>query len=107
MPTRYLDITDVLLIAERLTGESAVEIQRRSRPQDIEAALLEPSAELDGVERYPELHDKAAALLRAALHFCGSIPRTRQLAWVVMREFLARNDALWQAGDEDPASILR
>ena len=102
MPVRYLDLSDLLLIAERVSGIPAADLQRSSHAHLLEAALLQPSAELEGVQRHPRLVDKAAALMAGLVRLTG-VPRAgRGLAWIAMREFLARNGVAWQGNDPTP-----
>jgi prophage maintenance system killer protein len=102
LPVRYLDLSDLLLIAERLSGLPAAELQRGSHAHLLEAALLQPSAELEGIERHPRLVDKAAALMASLVRLTGVPREGRSLAWVAMREFLARNGVAWNGEDPTP-----
>lgn len=105
MPVSYLDLSDVLLITERLSGFAAADLQRGSRAHLLEAALLQPSAELRGVERHPRLSDKAAALMAALLRLSGVPREGRSLAWTAMREFLARNGVTWKGEVPHPDTV--
>lgn len=102
MPVRYLDLSDLLLIAERLSGLAAADLQRSSRTHLLEAALLQPSAESEGIERHPRLADKAAALMAALLRLTGVPREGRTLAWTAMREFVARNGGVWEGEGPNP-----
>jgi prophage maintenance system killer protein len=102
LPVHYLDLSDLLLIAERLSGLPAADLQRSSHAHLLEAALLQPSAELGGVERHPRLVDKAAALMAGLVRITGVPREGRSLAWVAMREFLARNGVAWNGEDPSP-----
>jgi prophage maintenance system killer protein len=102
MSVHYLDLSDLLLITERLSGLEAADVQRSSHAHLLEAALLQPSAELEGIERHPRLADKAAVLMAALLELAG-VPRDgRSLAWTAMREFLARNGVGWEGDGPSP-----
>lgn len=102
MSIRYLDLVDLLLITERLSGIAAADLQRSSHAHLLEAALLQPSAEFEGVERHPRLADKAAALMAALLRLTGVPREGRSLAWAAMREFLARNGVAWEGDGPNP-----
>jgi hypothetical protein len=105
MGTRHLDIADVLVIAERLSGTYAADLQRESRVHMLESALLRPGSELDGRPIYPSLTDKAAALM-LGLHRMGAVPgHGPALAWVGLREFLARNGARWHVEPPEPQVV--
>jgi prophage maintenance system killer protein len=96
MTTRYLDITDVLLIAERLAGVNAGELQRLAPMHRLEAALLGTSAAIDGEERYVTTVQKAAVLCARLLQAPALSSHNLQVAWVSTREFLVRNNAVWR-----------
>lgn len=102
MSVSYLELSDLLLITERLSGIGAADLQRGSRVHLLEAALLQPSAELNGVERHPRLSDKAAALMAALLRMSGVPREGRSMAWTAMREFLARNGVGWDGDGPNP-----
>jgi prophage maintenance system killer protein len=105
MPVRYLELADLLLITERLSGVAAADLQRSSRAHLLEAALLQPSAELRGVERHPRISDKAAALMAALVRLSGVPREGRGLAWAAMREFLARNGVVWEGDGPSPETV--
>jgi hypothetical protein len=102
----YLDIADVLVIAEQLSGRGVAELEAQVAVHELEAALLRPSAELGGRPRHVRLSAKAAALMSALLGL--SLPRreARALAWFATREFLARNGAPWDGGVDVGAALF-
>lgn len=101
MSPRYLDIADFMVACERLTGEDAASLRHRFPAHSVEAALLAPSAELDGELRHPHLAEQAAVLMAAILRLGGSSNETRLLAWVLMRDFLGRNGVPWEPAEAD------
>ena len=103
--TSYLDLADVLLIAESITGVDAVHLQRASEVHLLETALLVPSASRRGEPRHPTLAGKAAALL-VALVDAAALPRANErVAWTAMREFLGRNGERWRPDPRDADEI--
>jgi prophage maintenance system killer protein len=98
MPVRYLELSDLFVMTEQLSGRPAADVQRLSRADLLEAALLRPSEELHGIERHPRLSEKAAALMAALLQLSATRREGRGLAWTAMREFLARNGSTWIGG---------
>lgn len=86
--TEYLDADDVLVIAEALLGKAEV--------RDLgllHAALGNPQQSFDGVDLYPTLELKAAAMLRS-LAGPGQwlVDGNKRVAFAVTLYFLHRND---------------
>ena len=89
---RYLDLTEVLLIAEPFAGLDAETLAKLPRVGLADSALHAPQASFGGEEFYPELVDKAAVL---AWHLCQNHPfpdGNKRTAWTAMRVFLLLND---------------
>lgn len=60
-PVEYLDVEDVISIASSIAGEQVV-------PRDyglLSSAVARPQASFFGQDAYPDIYDKAAALLHS------------------------------------------
>ena len=108
--TRYLELADYLLIAEAVLEIPAERLARLERISLAESALLAPAAEFEGTEAYPDLVAKAAAL---CWHLVKNHPLpdgNKRAAFLALRVFLDRNDAVWHRSPDDPAetdSVIR
>ncbi|WP_108719059.1 type II toxin-antitoxin system death-on-curing family toxin [Miniimonas sp. S16] len=85
--TVYLDVDDLLASARAFLG---------AEPQVRDAALLSsalarPAAQMYGVEAYPELIDKAAALLISVTNNHALVDGNKRLGWVATRLFFLLN----------------
>ena len=114
--TYYIGSGDFFLIAEAvlsqrrgLEGHSARDLARSTSVPRLLSALDAPKAAIEDVELYPTLALKAAVL-------CVRIARNRPLpydnsavALIVMREFIARNNAHWTpppGGDDEVVAVV-
>jgi hypothetical protein len=87
----YLDLADLLLIAEAVLDIPAEDLSRAGRMDLAESALHAPAAEFGGVEFYPDLARKTAVLasrlIRATIHCpmatSGSATCARWSSWPV------------------------
>ena len=108
--TRYLELADYLLIAEAVLEIPAERLARLERISLAESALLDPAAEFEGTEAYPDLVAKAAAL---CWHLVKNHPLpdgNKRAAFLALRVFLDRNGAVWHRSPDDPAetdSVIR
>ncbi|MFF9848212.1 type II toxin-antitoxin system death-on-curing family toxin [Streptomyces litmocidini] len=84
----YLSAEDVLVVAEHAVDDQTVVVRDAGL---LESAVHRPSAAVFGEEAYPELLDKAAALLQSlAVH--RSLPDgNERAAWLSCVTFLAMN----------------
>lgn len=103
MTVRYLDLADLLVVAEWVLGESVESIARSARLGLAESALHAPAAEFGGVEFYPDLPTKAAVLCVRLVKNHPLVDGNKRLGFVCMIEFLRRNGCAWTPpeGDED------
>lgn len=85
--TRYLTTTDLLAIAHATMGGEAL-IRDEGL---IDSAAARPRTTMFGADAYPDLHEKAAALLHSVLRNHPLIDGNKRLAWVAARVFLALN----------------
>lgn len=96
--TRYLTTADLLAIAHATMGGEAL-IRDEGL---IDSAAARPRTTMFGTDAYPDLHEKAAALLHSVLRNHPLIDGNKRLAWVAARVFLALNGFDF-APDEDRA----
>ena len=85
---KYLSLAQVLLIAEEVTLVPVETLLRVSRIDLLESAILAPATELIGLDPYPTLSDKTAAL---AFHIARNHPLpdgNKRLAFLSAYEFL-------------------
>lgn len=83
----YLDIEDLLYIAERATGSSA-------EVRDIgllESAAARPRASGFGADAYPTVHDKAAALLHSIVRNHALVDGNKRLGLAAVLAFYGLN----------------
>lgn len=99
----YLDLADLLVIAEMLLDTPAEDLAKAGRLDLAESALHAPAARFDGVEFYPDMATKAAVLCAHLVKNHPLIDGNKRLAFVAMVEFLERNGYSWTPpeGDED------
>lgn len=82
----YLDLDDLLYVAERTLGEVAV--------RDIgllESALARPQASAFGEDAYPSVHAKAAALLHSIARNHALVDGNKRLALAAVIAFYGLN----------------
>jgi death-on-curing protein len=91
----YLDLADYLLIAEAVIGVPAEQIARWPGIGLAESALHAPGASFEGVELYPDVLDKAAVLCVRLARNHPLPDGNERVAYLVLLEFLARNDIEW------------
>ncbi|GAB3803441.1 type II toxin-antitoxin system death-on-curing family toxin [Micromonospora zhanjiangensis] len=98
----YLDVDDLVEIA-------AVVLDETPRIRDLgllSSAAVRPGTVAFGQEAYPDLWDKAAALLHSACMNHALIDGNKRLAWAATRVFLALNDVPIRAVDVDQAEAF-
>lgn len=87
--TEYLDLEDLLAAAEAAVGG----------PPDVrdigllQAAAARPSATAFGEDAYPDLDQKAAAILHSIVTSHPLVDGNKRLGWVAVRLFYRMNDA--------------
>lgn len=82
----YLDLDDLLKIAERVIGKVLVRDAGL-----LESALVRPQATYFGVDPYPTLEEKAAALLHSLVCNHALIDGNKRLGLAAMIVFLGVN----------------
>lgn len=83
----YLDVEDLLYIAERATG-AAVEVCDIGL---LEAAAARPRATAFGANAYVTIHDKAAALLHSVVRNHALVDGNKQLGLAAVIAFYGLN----------------
>jgi len=82
----YLDLDDLLKIAERVIGSVVVRDAGL-----LESALVRPQADYFGEDPYPTLEEKAAALLHSLVGNHALIDGNKRLGLAAMIAFLGIN----------------
>ncbi|GAA2499284.1 hypothetical protein GCM10010406_39780 [Streptomyces thermolineatus] len=84
---RHVRIDEVLTIARKVNGT-----EHSVRDMGLLASAIErPRVDVFGVELYPTLHEKAAALLHSVARNRALIDGDRRTAWLALRVFLRFN----------------
>lgn len=96
LSTRYLELEDALDLCERL-GVGPVRDMGL-----LSSALHRPQTTLFGVDAYPELTSKAAALLDSVVRNHALVDGNERLGWMCMVVFLDLN-GIWLEVDDDVA----
>ncbi len=98
--TEYLDREDVLV-----AGAAAVGVELRVADYGLlDAAVARPQATAFGVDAYPDLFTKAAALLQSLARNHALIDGNKRTAWAAAWTFLYLNDVELDPGfDVDDA----
>ncbi len=86
--TLYLDLQDLLAAADAAVSQPA-EIRDIGL---LQAAVARPQATAFGDDAYPELDQKAAALLHALVTGHPLVDGNKRLGWVAVRLFYRMND---------------
>ncbi|MBT2444076.1 type II toxin-antitoxin system death-on-curing family toxin [Streptomyces sp. ISL-36] len=84
----YLSAEDVLVIAEHAVDDQRVLVRDAGL---LESAVHRPSAAMFGEEAYPDLVDKAAALLQSLAVNRPFVDGNKRTAWLSCMTFLAMN----------------
>jgi len=87
--TTYLDLDDLLAVAEAALAPQAVTVRDVGL---LESALARPQASAFGADAYRSVWLKAAALLESLARNHALVDGNKRLAWVATRYFLAVND---------------
>ena len=83
----FLDVHDLLYIAERATG-APVEVRDLGL---LESAAARPPASAFGADAYPTLHDKAAALLHSIVRNHALVDGNKRLGLAAVIAFYGMN----------------
>ncbi len=101
--TRYLESDDLMQLLERMGG-------RTTAVRDgglLISALVRPRAQLNGLDVYPSLALKAAALLTSLATGTALQSNNHRVAWLATRLFCAANGAPLTVADDDAVETVR
>ena len=93
---RYLELVEAVAIIDEM----------RLHVKDltlIHSALGRPAASMFGVEQYPDLLDKAAALLHSLVNNHPMVDGNKRVAWVLTSTFLQLNGCTYL--NPDPVQV--
>lgn len=96
-PVEYLDLDDVLSLAERLLGSSLA-------VRDVGllgSAVARPQTTVGGEDAYPDLWTKAAALLQSIVNNHALVDGNKRLGWLATAVFLELNNLPAAAASND------
>lgn len=100
-----IGLWDLFVIAEAVLGEPAERLHRTVSLWRIESALTAPFIRVGGTALYPDRAEKAA-ICCSRLLLNRPFPRGNgSIAYLYMREMLAREGLLWVDSAGDPAEI--
>ncbi len=100
--TRFLTVEQALRIARIGVGGPI-------RVRDVgllEAAVHRPRASVLGQDAYPELLEKAAALLHSLARNHPLVDGNKRLAWLATWVFLAKNDVVLDPEDDQAFDLV-
>lgn len=100
--TVYLDLDDLLLVAARaVAGEVVVRDYGL-----LASAVARPRTTVVGVEAYPDIHTKAAALLHSLCRNHALVDGDKRLAWTACQVFLGLNGEWVSANEDDRFDLM-
>lgn len=99
---QYLDLADLMVIAEALTGTAADELVQLTDRHGADCALNAPRAGYGDVELYPDLAAKAARLCWDMIRYEPLPSCVIATAYVCMTEFIERNLYRWIPTADQP-----
>lgn len=100
--TDYLDVADLLVIADRIAGGTA-------GVRDVgllAGAAGRPATTWNGAEVYPTLDDKAGALLLSLVSDHALIDGNKRLGWVAVNVFYGLNGFGLRAPQDDAFELV-
>ena len=100
--TQYLTLDDLLTIARLVHGG---ESQVRDLGM-LASAAARPATTVFGQDAYPELPEKAAALLHSLARNHPLVDGNKRLAWVATRLFLVANGRPLAAPEDDAYDLV-
>jgi death-on-curing protein len=84
----YLDLDDLIKIAVAVTGQEPPPVRDWGL---LESSLARPQAAVLGVEAYPSIHEKAAALLHSLARNHALLDGNKRLAYLATKLMLGLN----------------
>lgn len=101
-----LDVADYLLIAEAILDIDTARLKRAADLPLVESALAAPFAGFGSQELHPETATKAAILCSRLIRNHPLPDGNKRIAYICMREFIARNGLHWQRPPDDEAAEM-
>lgn len=105
-PVLALDAADYLLIAEAILEIDADRLKRTANLALVESALAAPFAGFGHHELHPEAATKTAILCSRLVRNHPLPDGNKRIAYICMREFVARNDLHWHRPPDDEAAEM-
>jgi death-on-curing protein len=102
---RYLTFAEVLYIHEHVLAQSGGHPGIRDLPA-LESALAQPKASAGGVDAYPSLEEKAAALCYSICSNHPFMDGNKRVAHAVMETFLILNGKEVQSTVEEQEQLM-
>lgn len=96
----YLDLEDLLLLTRRLGVGPVREIGL------LDAACARPRSSAFGVDAYPTVEAKAAALLHSLARNHALVDGNKRLAWLASVVFLALNGRTVELSDDEAFELV-
>ncbi len=106
LPILALDVADYLLVAEAILDIDADRLKRTANLALVESALAAPFAGFGDHELHPDAAAKAAILCSRLVRNHPLLDGNKRIAYICMREFIARNDLHWQRPPDDKAAEI-
>lgn len=100
-----LDIVEYLLIAEAIL-DITERLRRVARVDLAESALAAPFSGFGNREHYPTVAIKAAVLCLRLVRNHPLPDGNKRIAYICMREFIARNDLEWKRPPDSEAAEM-
>lgn len=101
-----LDVGDYLVIAEAILGVGVERLRRTAKLELAESALAAPFAGFGDHDRYPDPATKAAVLCSRLIRNHPLPDGNKRIAYICMREFIARNGLEWRRPPDDEAAEM-
>jgi death-on-curing protein len=103
---KRLELADYLLIAEAILGITTDRLKRTTKLGLVESALAAPFAGFGDQDLHPEPADKAAVLCSRLIRNHPLPDGNKRVAFICMREFIARNGLTWRRPPDDEAAEM-
>ncbi|MFP8884847.1 type II toxin-antitoxin system death-on-curing family toxin [Streptomyces mangrovi] len=100
---KYLSVRFALDLAELACGGQEIAVRDLGL---LDSALLRPQSQMFGIEAYPGLFEKAAALLHSLVSNHPLVDGNKRLAWMCTAVFLDMNGVDMSDIDQDRAYDL-
>ena len=96
----YLDLEDLLLLTRRLGVGPVRDVGL------LDAACARPRSTAFGVDAYPEIEAKAAALLHSLVGYHALVDGNERLAWLAAVVFLDLNGRTVEMADDEAFDLV-